>query len=114
MEKNPKIITCEKCFNIPSIIIFTQSKVKIECRKCNTSKIEDISYFEKYRTSKNENFPQLPKCSFDENHKEKSLKYCIKCTKYLCSKCIEIHNITFKGKSHILLGQSLSILLHKK
>ena len=51
--------------------------------------------------------PELPLCSYDENHKLKALKYCCKFTKYLCEKCIENHNVSFKNRSHILLGQKL-------
>ena len=75
MEKKYKIITCEKCFNIPKIIFQTINKVIIECPKCKISKIENISYFDKYKSSKDESFPELPNCTFNEDHEIKSVKY---------------------------------------
>ena len=58
--------------------------------------------------SHQKNFPELPKCSYNETHHElKALKYCFKCTKYLCDKCIENHNISFKNKFHILIDQKM-------
>ena len=53
MEKyESKIITCEKCFHIPKIIFLNKNKVHIQCSNCQFSNIEDISYFEKYISSK--------------------------------------------------------------
>ena len=108
MEENKsKIITCEKCFNIPKIIFITRSKVQIQCPKCQFSKTEDIQYFDKFFSSNLHNLEELPKCSYNKNHESKALKYCFKCTKYLCEKCLENHNISFQNKFHILLDQKL-------
>jgi hypothetical protein len=106
-EIESKIITCEECFNIPKIIIKTKSKVLIECQKCKNSKIKDISYFDKFIYAKKDNFPELPKCSYNEAHESQSIKYCFQCTKYLCDKCIDIHKISFKDKTHILIDQKM-------
>ena len=101
-----QIITCEKCFNIPKIIFLNKNKVQIQCPKCKLPKIEDIKYFEKYISVNN--LDELPKCSYNINHESKAVKYCFKCTKYLCEQCIENHNISFQNKPHILLAQKLN------
>lgn len=108
IEINSNIITCEECFNIPKITILKKNKVKIECSKCNTKDIKDISYFDKFLNGLNEKkFIDLPKCTFNEKHESKADKYCFQCTKYLCKECLEVHNISYKGKSHILIGQKI-------
>ena len=107
-ENKTKIITCEKCFNIPKIIFLNKNKVQIECLNCQLLKTEDIIYFEKYISSNNHiHLDELPKCSYNINHESKAVKYCFKCTKYLCEQCIENHNVSFQNKSHILLDQKL-------
>ena len=45
-----KIVVCEKCNNIPRIIIMSENKAQIECEKCNSSEIKDFSYFDRFRT----------------------------------------------------------------
>ena len=95
-----------KCFNIPQITFLSKNNILIECPKCQDPNIKDISYFDKYILDKEES-PELPQCSFNEEHNSKSKKYCFQCTKYLCEKCIETHNISFKGKFHILISQRI-------
>jgi len=107
IENKAKIITCEKCFNIPKIIFITKNKVQIECSKCKLTKYEDIAYFNKYFSSNQIDLEELPKCSYNKSHESKAIKYCFKCTKYLCEKCVEIHNVSFENKSHFLLAQKL-------
>ena len=105
---NSSIVICEECFNIPKITILKKNKVKIECLKCNTKDIKDISYFDKFLNGLNEKkFIDLPKCTFDEKHESKADKYCFQCTKYLCKECIINHNKYFKERSHILIGQKI-------
>ena len=109
-EYSPKssIITCEKCFSIPKITILKKNEVSISCPKCKASTIKDISYFDKFFKKLEEKaFVNLPKCSYNLEHKNKSDKYCFQCTKYLCKECIKIHNISFKDKNHILIGQKM-------
>ena len=48
----------------------------------------------------------LPKCSYNNNHKFPSVKYCYDCEKYLCNECIKEHNTAFEQK-HILLEQKI-------
>ena len=45
-EYTTKIITCEKCFNIPKILFLSKNKVHIQCNNCQLSTIEEISYFD--------------------------------------------------------------------
>ena len=107
-EIESNIVTCEECFNIPKITILKKNEVQIECSKCNTKDIKDISYFDKFLNGLNDQkFIDLPKCTFDEKHESKADKYCFQCTKYLCKVCIINHNISYKGKSHFLIGQKM-------
>ena len=92
-----KIIIYEKCFNIPKITFLICDKIKIECPKCETSTIENISYFDKFMVSKEDkNLFKLEKCNFNEEHKCDAFKYCINCAKFLCDECLKIHYIPFK------------------
>ena len=101
------IITCEVCFSIPKITILKKNEVLISCPKCKTSIIKDISYFDKFfKKLEEKTFVDLPKCSYNQEHTIKSDKYCFQCTRYLCKECIRIHNISFKDKNHILIGQN--------
>ena len=99
-----KIITCENCFNIPRITFLFGNKIKLECSQCKTSIIKDISFFDKYILSNN--LSDLPKCSFNNNHKSPSVKYCYECEKYLCNECVKEHNLNFQQK-HIFLDQKI-------
>ena len=108
-EDLSKIITCEKCYNIPKITFLLNNKVKIECSKCKSSIIKDVSFFEKILTfSENKNFSKLPKCTFNDEHKNKNsaIKYCFTCQKYICEECYNIYHKPFNDK-HILLEQKV-------
>ena len=107
-ENKSGIITCEDCFSIPKITILAKDEIKIECPLCKKEKTKPISYFEIFtKKLKESKFKDLPKCTFKEAHESKSLKYCFKCTKYLCKDCIEIHNSIFKDHQ-FLLEQNLN------
>ena len=102
------IITCEECFSIPKITILKRNEILISCQKCKSSTIKDIIYFDKFfKKLKEKTFVNLPQCSYNPEHITKSDKYCFQCTKYLCEECIKIHNISFKDKNHILIGQKM-------
>lgn len=106
----PKIITCEKCYNIPKITLLLNNKVKIECLKCQSSFIKDISYFDKFRET---DLYNLPECTFIKGHDKKAIKYCMNCQKYLCEECIELHYISFK-EMHILLEERVDTEIYCK
>ena len=105
---NYSIITCDKCFSIPKIIFLSKNEISIECQKCQSKDIKNITYFDKFmKELEDNNFIDLPNCSFNKEHNYKSFKYCIQCTKYLCKDCIKIHNISYGEKNHILIGQKM-------
>ena len=108
INNHEKIIICEKCFNIPEITFLINNKIKINCVKCKTSIIKDISYFDKFILSKednNNNIFDLPNCSYNEEHKNKAIKYCFECEKYLCEECIKNHNMS--EEDHTLIEQKI-------
>ena len=85
-----------------------KNEILISCPKWKLPTTKDISYFNKFfKKLEERNFIDLPKCSYNPEHISKSEKYCFQCTKYLCEECIKIHNISFKEKNHILIGQKI-------
>ena len=103
---NEKIIICEKCYNIPEITFLLNNKIRLDCSKCKTSIIKDISYFDKFIYSKDDtNLFDLPNCSYYEGHKCKAIKYCFDCEKYLCEECIKNHNMSIQ--EHNLMEQKI-------
>ncbi len=71
-----KIVVCEKCNNIPRIIIMSENKAQIECEKCNSSEIKDFSYFDRFRNENDKNnqfLNDMPNCNFNKNHETKSI-----------------------------------------
>ena len=108
-KTNYSIITCEKCFSIPKIIFLSKNKISIECEICKLKNIKNITYFDKFlKELVDNNFIDLPNCSYNKEHNCKSDKYCFQCTKYLCEDCIKIHKISFGDKNHILIGQKMA------
>ena len=107
-DNDSGIITCEDCFSIPKITILTKDQIKLECQKCKNEKIKPISFFDIFtKNLKESKFKDLPKSTFKEAHESKSIKYCFKCTKYLCKDCVENHNSIFKDHE-ILLEQRIT------
>ena len=103
-----KIITCEKCYNIPKILIMLNDKVKIECSKCKTTIIKDISYFDKFLSlSLDKNSSESHNCSYNKEHKCTAAKYCFNCKKYLCDECIKSHNNITVNEGHLLFDQKI-------
>ena len=103
-DNDVDIITCEKCFEIPKIEFYDKDKVRLYCNFCRETKIKEYSYFNKTNSNKIHN---LPMCTFNKEHKSQSIKYCVKCTKYLCKECIPYHKISFEGKNHVLINQRI-------
>ena len=77
-DNNDKIIICENCYNILTFLNY--NKINIECSKCRTSTTKDISYFDKFKFTKNDNNVfALPNCSYNEDHENNentAIKYC--------------------------------------
>ena len=102
-----KIIACEKCYNIPKVTFLLNNKAKIECSKCNTSIIKDVSFFEEILTlSENKKSKELPKCSFYKGHKNNAIKYCFTCKEYICEECFNIYHKP-SNDQHLLLEQKV-------
>ena len=101
------IVTCEKCYSIPKLTLINQNKVEIYCQNCNNKIIRDISYFKKFIKNCKEEKLDLPNCTYNKNHKLKSTKYCLQCTKYLCEDCLKYHQISFEGKNHLMIDQKI-------
>ena len=115
-EDTTKIIICEKCYTIPKITFLTNTKIKIECSECKASLNKDISYFDKFIKFKGDKIlSELPTCTFDEEHKCSSIKYCFNCEKYLCEECLKKHIELYKDK-HTLITQKIksNIICKKK
>ena len=104
------IVTCEKCHNIPKIIFLTNNKVEIDCSKCKSIDIKDISYFDRFK-SINKDLLDLPNCSFNEQHNKKAVKYCFQCKKFLCNECIKAHNNEYQN-THILIEQKIDLEIY--
>ena len=105
-----KIVVCEKCNNIPRIIIISENKAQIECEKCNSSETKDFSYFDRYRNENDKNnqfLNDMPNCNFNKNHETKSILYCFQCSKYLCEECKKTHDIIYQDKNHNSIKQKI-------
>jgi len=105
-----KIVVCEKCNNIPRIIIMSENKAQIECEKCNSSETKDFSYFDRFRNENDKNnqfLNDMPNCNFNKNHETKSILYCFQCSKYLCEECKKTHDIIYQDKNHNSIKQKI-------
>jgi len=107
---NFRIVTCEKCYNIPKIIFLNKNKVSVECQNCKESQIKDFSYFDKFidKNIENEELFELPQCNYKENHEAESILYCFQCSKYICKDCLNIHNMSAIGKKHTTIKQKFA------
>ena len=103
-----KVVICENCFNIPKITILNNSKVRIECEKCNESRIENTDYFDKFIKDNHDKLFDLDKCNYDNHVEEKnSTLYCFQCNKYICKDCLDnIHNKS-RLQNHSTIKQKL-------
>ena len=100
-----KVVVCEKCFNIPKIIIKNKNEIQLECQTCKSINLSPIDYFNRYiNINEKDDLYSLPYCNFKE-HNEKAILYCFKCNKYLCNDCLRNHNAIFKEKGHITIKQ---------
>ena len=96
-----KVIICENCYNIPKITILNNSKVRLECEKCNQTKIKNRDYFDKFINDNiNTNLFDLDNCNYVNHEEEKRATiYCFQCEKYICNDCLEnIHNISHRQR----------------
>ena len=103
-----KVVVCEKCFNIPKIIIKNKNEIQLECQTCKSINLSPIDYFNRYiNINEKDDLYSLPYCNFKE-HNEKAILYCFKCNKYLCNDCLRYHNAIFKEKGHITIKQKIN------
>ena len=104
------IVVCEKCYNIPKITLLNKANIQLYCNKCNETIIKDYSYFEKFLKKNekiNDKIFDLPKCNYNNDHQSKSNLYCFQCSKYLCNECINIHEVSTRGKNHLTIKQNI-------
>ena len=104
-----KIVICENCYNIPKITILNNGKIKIECINCNESRIEEYSYFDKFRNNINDQLFELNLCNFDNHEEDKrAILYCYQCDKYICESCLNnIHNKIPQSRKHATIKQKI-------
>ena len=111
-----KVVICEKCYNIPKIVILNKGKIKIDCINCNESRIEEYSYFDKFINNKNAQLFELNPCNY-ENHEisQESSIYCFQCDKYICESCLNnIHNKNLQTKKHSTTKQKIKSVYYCK
>ena len=102
------LIVCDKCFNIPKIIIINKNKIELDCQICNNISSLDIEYFNKFiNVNENDELFTLPNCNY-RNHEAQSILYCFKCNKYLCNDCLNRHNEMPQGREHTTIKQKIS------
>ena len=107
-QNNYRIVVCEKCKNIPKIILLNKSQIQIECQECNETNIKDFSYFQKFLSNnKNDDLFKLSKCTYNVKHKSTAKFYCFQCNKYFCNDCSKIHN-SFFNENHKTINQNVS------
>ncbi|MCQ2817835.1 MAG: hypothetical protein MJ252_11270 [archaeon] len=84
-----KLIICPKCLKVPRMLIETGKNLKIDCECCYQLNTTVKEYLNSLTTTKEEFIS--PPCS-NLNHSDKqSVKYCPKCTRFLCQECFTYH-----------------------
>lgn len=85
------IISCPTCGKIPFITLVSVNEVKCEC-SCSTMNSNTLTlndFFDKYcnKTQREEY------CYNTKKHNEvKASTFCFQCQKWICEKCLEVHN----------------------
>ena len=103
-----KIIVCERCFNIPKLLILNKNEIQFDCSICNLTYKKEISYFNRFiNINENDNLFELPRCDYKRNHLSRAISYCFNCSKYLCRECLDSHNEIFQGREHTTINQKI-------
>lgn len=89
--KETCIVSCPICGTIPFITLVSLNEVKCECR-CSAKKSNTVSlndFFDKYCSkTQGEEY-----CYNTKKHGGvKASKFCFQCQKWICEKCLEVHN----------------------
>ena len=90
LEISNKALRCEKCLEIRKMTIITEypePKLKLECR-CDEKESKLFEFLTEYK--KKENFKI--KCAKCQSDNPKEAKYCYKCQKIYCTKCLDFHS----------------------
>ena len=90
LEVSNKTLRCGKCLEIRRITInpeFPEPKLKMECR-CDEKETGLFEFLTEFK--KKENFKI--KCAKCQTDSPKESKYCYKCQKIYCIKCIDFHS----------------------
>ena len=98
---NRRSIACTKCGSFPKYLFNSDTtSVDLKCLKCKQKRTLDMQSIIEF--VKPQNF-QLDPCTFIK-HKEQtnSALYCIKCRKWLCKGCYDVHNQIFYDENHKL------------
>ena len=103
-----KIIVCDRCFNIPKLIIINKKEVKFSCENCDRTLTLNLEYFDRFRNAnQNDDLFSLPNCNYIR-HNSRAVVYCFKCSKYLCNDCLNRHNEILIERGHITINQKIS------
>ena len=109
-NSSPNMIICPRCQQIPLIKLINPPNFIISVN-CKCSFTENIS-LDEFLNQINKNYEQLPKryCEMKNNHNTKlAEQYCYICKKWLCKKCIELHEQRFAGhertKNSLFIGK---------
>ena len=94
---NSKIMLCEKCCEIPKIIICLQEDIIINVKCSCEKKDKTLDAFFKENVKDVNTYKTEGKCCLmDENDNSSShfnnVKFCIQCGKWFCDNCQKNHN----------------------
>ena len=116
---SPNMIICPRCQQIPLIQLINPPNFIISV-KCKCSFTESIS-LDDFLNQINNNYEQLPKryCEMKNNHITKlAEQYCYICKKWLCKKCIELHEQRFasheRTKNSLFIGKYCKIHINNE
>ena len=101
ITENRRKITCSNCGSFPKYFFNNETtNIDLKCLKCSQKQTLDIQSIIDF--AKPQNF-KLEPCNF-KKHKEqaKATSYCLKCRKWLCKDCHDIHNQIFYDEYHKL------------
>jgi surface protein len=94
LSKDCYYFTCKNCKNTPEVIIKDNQTVLLKCNSCNIFENEKIEKIRNFQS------PWLAKMSLKPCNKHgeaEAVKYCAKCSLYLCPECLTEHDQNNKG-----------------
>ena len=94
LSKDCYYFTCKNCKNTPEVIVKDNQTVLLKCNSCNIFENEKIEKIRNFQS------PWLAKMSLKPCNKHgdaEAVKYCTKCSLYLCPECLTEHDQNNKG-----------------